>query len=109
MRRLGLSGLVPLSGNDARQFAQRVANGLLDQRLFRLRRSAQNIIQHLAAVAGMADAEPQARENRYHPVGRSDRAGRCDHHGRRPAFSRTVPGGRSRSSWTTRISGSGIR
>ncbi len=58
----GVRGLVPLAGDEARQFAQGVSNGLFDQHPFGLRRPAQDVVQHVAAVAGMADAEPQARE-----------------------------------------------
>ena len=50
---------VPLPGGQARQFAQRVGNGLFDQRPFGGKGAAQDVIQHFAAIAGMADTKPQ--------------------------------------------------
>jgi len=49
----GVNRPFPLSGDEARQFAQGVGNGLFQQRPFRLGGATQHIIQHLAAVAGM--------------------------------------------------------
>ena len=53
---------VPLPGDQARQFAQRVDHGLFDQRPLRGKGAAQDVIQHFTAIAGMADTEPQPEE-----------------------------------------------
>lgn len=58
----GLRHPFPVTGQQARHFAQCVSNRLFQQVLFSVRRAMQHMIQHVAAVAGMADAQPQTGE-----------------------------------------------
>jgi hypothetical protein len=51
-----------LTRYQARHFAQRISDGLFQPFLFRSRGAAQYMIQHIAAIAGMTNAQPQPGE-----------------------------------------------
>jgi hypothetical protein len=55
----GLRGLFPLASQNPGQFAQSVANRLLDPFLFQAWRAPQHMIQYVPAVAGMANTQAQ--------------------------------------------------